>query len=96
MLTLIKSPKAEADLIDIWLYIAEDQTVNADRLMDRLNDMACLLAETSDMGVDRSSLCLGLKSFPVGSYILYYRVNGLELELVRVLSASRDTDGLSW
>lgn len=40
MLTLVKSPKAEEeeeDLIDIWLYIAEDQPVNADRFLDRLN-----------------------------------------------------------
>lgn len=46
MLTLIKAPKAEADLIDIWLYVAEDQPVNADRLLDRLNEAALLIAET--------------------------------------------------
>jgi plasmid stabilization system protein ParE len=49
MLTLIKAPKAEVDLIDIWLYVAEDQPVNADRLLDRLNDAALSLAETPGM-----------------------------------------------
>ena len=40
MLKLIKAPLAEADLIDIWLYVAEDQPVNADRLLDRLDEAA--------------------------------------------------------
>lgn len=96
MLTPIKAPQAEADLIDIWLYVAEDLPANADRLLDRLNDTVQSLAETPGMGVDRSSLSKGLKSFPVGNYIRYYRVKSSELELVRVLSASRDMDSLSW
>ena len=68
----------------------------ADRLLDRLNDVAQLLVETPCMGVDRPDLSKGLKSFPVGNYILYYREKPSELELVRVLSASRDIDSLSW
>jgi len=46
MLDLIISSKAEADLIDIWLYIAEDQPINADRFLDKLNEAARSLAET--------------------------------------------------
>lgn len=90
MLTLIKAPQAEDDLIDIWLYIAEDQPVNADRFLDRLNDAAHLIAKTPGIGVNRPNLAKDLKSFPVGNYILYYRVQSEVLELVRVLSASRD------
>jgi toxin ParE1/3/4 len=96
MRTLVKAPKAESDLIDIWLYVAEDQPVNADRLLDRLNEAALLVAATPGMGVDRPSLCKDLKSFPVGNYILYYRVKVDVLELVRVLSASREVDNISW
>lgn len=96
MLKLIKSPKAEADLINIWLYIAEDQPENADRFLDRLDAAAMALAETPGMGVDRPSLSEGLKCFPVGNYILYYRVKPPKLELVRVLSASRDIESFTW
>lgn len=96
MLTLSKSPKAEADLIDIWLYIAEDQPVNADRLLDRFNIAVHALAETPAMGVERPNLSQGLRCFPVGNYILYYRVNSSDLELVRVLSAFRDVGSLNW
>ncbi|WP_181389816.1 type II toxin-antitoxin system RelE/ParE family toxin [Leucothrix pacifica] len=96
MLTLIKAPQAEADLIDIWLYVAEDQPVNADRLLDQLHEAAHLIAETPKMGVIRPSLGSDIRSFPVGNYILYYRIKSETLELVRVLSASRDVDSLNW
>jgi toxin ParE1/3/4 len=35
MLMLETSPEAEADLVDIWLYIANDQPNSADRFLDR-------------------------------------------------------------
>lgn len=96
MLELIIAPKAEADLIDIWLYVAKDQPVNADRLLDRFNQAALLLTETPEIGIKRKDLGENLRSHPVGSYILYYRVTEDALELVRVLSASRDIDRLRW
>jgi|TARA_B110000211_G_C14069419_1_gene549261 plasmid stabilization system protein ParE len=96
MLRLVKAPRAEADLIDIWLYVAEDQPINADRLLDRLNDAALLIADTPEMGVDRSVLSTDLKSFPVDNYIVFYRVKPDVLELVRVLSSSRDISSVDW
>jgi toxin ParE1/3/4 len=96
MLSLIKSPTSEEDLIDIWLYIAEDQPVNADRLLDRLNEAMIKLTEMPKMGVERSELIKGLRSYPVGKYILYYRINGDQLEIVRVLSSSRDVENIDW
>ena len=87
---LIISSEAEADLIEIWLYIAEDSPVNADRFLDKLNDKAQKLAET-DLGVERPELGEGMKSFPVDRYVLYYRPIDNGAELVRVLVSSRDT-----
>ena len=96
MLTLIKSPTSEEDLIDIWLYIAEDQPVNADRLLDRLNEAMIKLTQMPKMGVERSELIKGLRSYPLGKYILYYRIKDNDLEVVRVLSSSRDIDSIDW
>jgi plasmid stabilization system protein ParE len=91
---LITSPEAEADLLEIWLYIAQDSPVNADRFMDKLEGKALKLCEYSGMGIDRPELSDGLKSFPVDSYLLYYRQTGTGIELVRVLHGSRDIDSL--
>lgn len=91
MSNLIISPEAELDLLEIWLYIAEDSTVNADRFLDKLNKKAINLSESSEIGIDRPELGKGLKSFPVDRYMLYYRSINEGIELIRVLHGSRDT-----
>ena len=45
MSQLIISPQAEQDLLDIWLYIAEDSPINADRFLDKLYATTQKLAE---------------------------------------------------
>lgn len=92
MAIVIKSPEAEADLIDVWLFIADDSPVNADRFLDRLDAMAFKLAETPGMGKDRPELAPALKSFPVDNYVLFYREIMDGIALVRVLRCSRDVD----
>jgi toxin ParE1/3/4 len=94
VLALEASPEAEADLLDIWLFIANDQPLNADRFLNRLQATALRLAEFPDLGRDRPELAVGLKSFPLDRYNLYYRVTDTALVLVRVLSGSRDVDVL--
>jgi len=92
MADLIISPEAEQDLVDIWLYIAEDQPTNADRFLVRLEECAERVAEFNDMGIDRSELAQKLKSFPVDRYVLFYRPIENGIELVRVLHGSRDVN----
>lgn len=94
MPTLVISPEAEQDLIDIWLHIAEDQPINADRFLERLQEKAQKLAEFKDLGVDRLELAPDIKSFPVDRYVLYYRPNDHGIELARVLHGSRDINPL--
>ena len=83
MLELEISSRADSDLQDIWLYIAQDQPTNADCYLDKLLDAVDRLAEFPNIGRE-------LKSFPVGRYNLYYRISGNKLELLRVLSADLD------
>ncbi len=90
MQSVIKSPEAEEDLIDIWLYIAEDSPVNADRFLDRMEGMAQKLADMPGMGKDRPELAPALKSFPMDDYVVFYRMILGGIELVRVLRCSRD------
>jgi len=90
MPTLIVSPLAEQDLVDIWLYIAEDSPVNADRFLDKINDAVLRLAEFNAMGTARSELAPDIFSFPLARYMLYYRQTDSGIELIRVLHSSRD------
>lgn len=84
------APQAEQDLLEIWLYIADDQPIHADRFIDRLETAAQRLAAFTEIGMDRSELGEGLCSFPVERYMLYYRSRPDGIEVVRVLHASCD------
>lgn len=90
MLKLIISPEAELDLMAIWLYIAEDNPVNADRFLDKISQKYHWLAEHPEAGKSRNELAENLYSFPIKRYMLYYRINHEAMELVRVLHSSRD------
>ena len=90
MAELILSPQANEDLDDIWAYIAEDHLVNADRFIDKLYDKSILLAENPQIGVERPELIIGLRSFPVNHYVLFYQIRPNGIEMIRILRASRD------
>ncbi len=85
------SPRAEADIDAIWRYIANDSPANADRFLPRLLD-ACrtTLATFPESGRRRDELANGLRSFPVGNYVIYYRALDGGVEVVRILHAARD------
>jgi len=61
---ILRRPQARLDLIDIWNYIADDNEAAADRLLDRI--------EQPKAGRERAELAPGLRSFPVGNYLLFY------------------------
>ena len=86
------SPLAEDDLVEIWHFIAEDNAGAADRFLDRLGEACRLLADQPGLGRARAELAPGLRSFPVGRYVIFYRPAAGSVEIARVLSAYRDID----
>lgn len=89
-MSLILSPEAEADLLDIWAYIADDSPINADRFIDRLYEKAEKLCDFPKRGVDRSHLLPDLRCLVVARYCIYYRESESGIEIVRVLHSARD------
>jgi toxin ParE1/3/4 len=90
---LLISPEAEADLDEIWLYIAKESqdSQRADTFLDRFSALFLRLAENPYLGRRRDDLRPGYRSFPVGEYLVFYRVTGDERILVlRVIHGSRD------
>ena len=94
MTEIITRPEADADLIQIWLYIAEDSPTAADRLLDRINSISQIVAENPMMGQSQDDLAPGLRSFPMGNYLIFYQPIEDGIEIVRVLNASRDISSL--
>jgi toxin ParE1/3/4 len=58
--------RAQADLDEIWLYIAEHNIPAADSFLDTLHERLVLLAGQPLLGRVRPELAPNLRSLPVG------------------------------
>ena len=82
---------AQADLVDVWTYIAIDDGNAADHVLDVIDREAHSLALQPLMGRARPELCDGLRYWPTSvSYNLYYLPTQAGIVVVRVLHQSRD------
>ena len=90
MSTLRISAAAEDDLVGIWSYIAQDSPSTADVFLARLRDVCSALAHSPGMGRPRDELRLGVRSFAIGMYLVFYREIPGGIEVVRVLSGFLD------
>ncbi len=87
---ILRRPLARLDLIAIWRFIAEDNEPAADQMLDRFKKALRLLSRRPLAGRARPELAPGLRSFPVGSYALFYLPVSNGIDLVRVLSGYLD------
>ena len=90
-------PEAEAELDDIWLYIARESGSMeiANRLIDNITERFWLLARYPQIGRRRDhDLRPGLRSFAVGEYVVIYRVDDDGVIILHVMHGSRDIQGL--
>jgi len=91
------APQAEAELDDIWYYVAKQSgsIEIADRVVDSITDRFFLLARYPYMGRRRDhDLRPGLRSFPVGQYVIIYRIEDEDVLILHVVPGSRDIDAL--
>jgi toxin ParE1/3/4 len=80
----------QEDLIEIWEYIADDNINRAGAFIDIVDGKLRTLAAQPMMGRARDELMAGLRSFPVGRYILFYELVTDGIALVRILHSARD------
>jgi toxin ParE1/3/4 len=92
-----RSPLADSDLNDIWYYVAcQSGSMDiADRLIGSIADRFFLLASHPHLGRARDEdLRPGLRTFPVGEYVIFYRIEGEDVVILRVLRGSRNIAAL--
>ena len=88
---LVFTERARADLLEAWLYIAEDNLAAADKVLDKLEQEATLLLLQPLMGRARPELGSAVRSWPSSTpYLLFYEVDDMELTVLRVLHHARD------
>jgi toxin ParE1/3/4 len=86
------TPAAEADLADVWAYIALERRapLSADRFVVRLRRQCDKLAQSPRIGRLRPELGPAIRVFPVDRYLILYRAKADGIDVVRVLSGSID------
>ncbi|MGA2200936.1 MAG: type II toxin-antitoxin system RelE/ParE family toxin [Terriglobales bacterium] len=88
---------SDSDLDDIWYYVASQSgnTDIADRLIGSITDRFFLLTSYPNLGRARDEdLRPGLRTFPVGEYVIFYRLEGEDVVILRVLRGSRNIAAL--
>jgi toxin ParE1/3/4 len=86
------SKRARGDLLEIWRYIANDNETAADRFIDLLVQRFQLLGKNPYIGRSRDELRTGYRSFPVGQYVVFYRVAEPGVQIMHVVHGRRDLE----
>src|ERR1039457_2044608 len=87
----VLSTGAELDLDEIWEYITLDNIRAADRWIGRLFDAFDAVAQSPGMGHKREDLtAYPILFWPVGAYLILYRVQSERIEIVAVTQGARD------
>ena len=89
--------RAEADLDDIWLYVAKESSSIeiANRLIDTLTDRFFTLARFPYMGRSHEEdFGSGYRSLPVGEYVIVYYVENESVLVLRVVHGRRQLEAL--
>lgn len=85
---------ADGDVSAIWSYIARDNASAADRMVDRFTDTFERIAEFPESGERYPHPQGELRRVIVSPYLIFYRLSGGEIDIVRVLHGSRRWEDL--
>ena len=90
MTIIQRTAQVEEDLIELWVYIAQDNPAAADRLLDNIEQCFFMLANNPLMGRLRPDIAAELRYFVSGKYLILYRTLSEGIEIVRVIHGARD------
>jgi toxin ParE1/3/4 len=88
------TPEAEADVLAIWEYIAEDDSeAAADRVIARIYDECQKLSQSPGLGHWRENLLDQRHRFwAVWSYLIVYRWQPSPIQVIALVHGARDLD----
>jgi toxin ParE1/3/4 len=85
------SPAAREDLIAIHRYGAQAWgSVRSDDYLQNLKEQFSLLTQSPQLGTERNDVLPGMRSLPVSSHVVFYRLRDDCIEVVRVLHSRQD------
>ena len=85
-----RTRQADADLLEIWVHIGENNIEAANAMVRSIGQRCRGCADFPGIGRRHEDIAPGLRSVIEGSYVIYYYVVDDGIEVVRVLHGSRD------
>ncbi len=86
---------ASRDLESILDYLAKKSSISsAESFLEKFNQKCQNLANFPSLGRSRDELFLGIRSLPIDQYLIFYRLQEDEIEIVRIVSGYQDLDAL--
>jgi toxin ParE1/3/4 len=90
MTTIAKSPQYERDVTEIWDHIGQQNPDAADRVVAAIENTIELLSDFPHLGTPCPHLAPGLRRTLWREYLIYYRLHGDVIEIVRALHGRRN------
>lgn len=90
-----KRPRAQEDLIEIWLFIAKENIFAADKYLDEIEAKIIFLSHNplaSEGYKARGYKTKGIRKCPVNKHIIFYLPLKDGIEIIRVLHGAMDID----
>jgi len=85
------SKEAEQDLDEIFVYWARNAGLEvADGIIDAIAERFALLGEFPNGGRRCDEIGPGVRTFPTGKYLIYYRKSRKTIEILHVFHGARD------
>jgi len=77
----------------IWNYLASEASVaRADEMARKIVAGCSQLSDWPMSGRNRDNIAPGLRSIPAAPHVIFYRVAGQTVEIVRVIDGRRDIE----
>ncbi len=92
--SLLITPAAEADLAEIWTYIADDSTKAATSFIEQIEAKFQPLLDFPGVGSIRDQIAPGMRALPYKNYVIYYVFTDTDVTVVRVVHGARDVRAL--
>jgi toxin ParE1/3/4 len=83
---------AQADIDEVLAFISDVDFDASVTFHARLLGQFRMLADNPKAGRERDEISPGLRSFPLGNYLIFYRVWAGEVAIARVIHSARDLD----
>ncbi|MFN3671879.1 MAG: type II toxin-antitoxin system RelE/ParE family toxin [Bosea sp. (in: a-proteobacteria)] len=94
MARITYSKQADADLQDIWLWIARDSVGSADAFLQRMLRRIEILRTFPEAGPVRDDIGGGARGLVSERWLVLYRLTSDGVQIVRIVDGARDVTRL--